>query len=91
MKKLDPQVAKRIKESNDGIHLIEFLGGMVDRLDSIDGIPNEWDDRRVAIAVAARKRSRIILLEILKPFSLNVPEELDEELDEDERAYLGIF
>ena len=65
--KLSKETIKRLTKSKEGEELQLFLKDQINSLDRVSDIPNEWDAKRKAIEVSARKLATEKLNKMLEP------------------------
>lgn len=81
MKELSQATIKKLNSSKEGQELKKFMVSVIDSLDRVSDIPDDWSKEQKAIEVVARKRATEKLTEMLKPF-IDYVEPQKEELPE---------
>jgi len=81
MKELSQATIKKLNSSKEGQELKKFMVSVIDSLDKVSDIPDDWSKEQKAIEVVARKRATEKLTEMLKPF-IDYVEPQKEELPE---------
>jgi hypothetical protein len=81
MKELSQATIKKLDSSKEGQELKKFMVSVIDSLDKVSDIPDDWSKEQKAIEVVARKRATEKLTEMLKPF-IDYVEPQKEELPE---------
>lgn len=68
MKELSQATIKKLNSSREGTELKKFITLLIDSLDRVSDIPDDWPKEKISIEVTARKRAAEKLAELLKPF-----------------------